>query len=86
VIRTIWFSTRPSPNIFNRTLLTKYQTTLHPLLETRDLIDQTLLEKFQADLTQNFLSRPCYQKVKLIFLNRKTATCTTVGENQADLT
>jgi hypothetical protein len=47
-------------------LLKKNQTTLHSLFETRERIDRTLLEKFQAGLTQKFLSRPWLQKVKLI--------------------
>jgi len=63
----------------NQTLLKKFQPPPHPLLEIRFRINQTLLEKIQADLTQKFLSRPWLQKVNQICLNRKTGKAVTVG-------
>jgi hypothetical protein len=53
----------PSPNpsfiIPGQTLLENFPAAHQSLLETRELINQTSLEKFRADLTQYIFSRPC---------------------------
>jgi len=56
------------------------------LLETRERINRTLLEIFQADLAQKFLSRPWLQKVNQICLNQKPRKCLHVAGNSGKST
>jgi hypothetical protein len=51
------------------------------LLKNLIRINQTLLEKFSPDLTQNSLSRPCSPKVKRICMKPEKRICSPVVEN-----
>ena len=79
-------SRRPCMIFFNQTLLEKFQAPPMTLLETRERINRTLLEIFQADLAQKFLSRPWLQKVKQICRNQKSRKCLHVAGNSGKTT